>query len=58
MSSILTFSEKVQMQGHLVMSVKERRRNGVFEDAVDDATGTTLALMGKQEGTEMAMRTL
>jgi len=52
------FGELVQMDGsHHTWFGEDRPRTCLME-LVDDATGTVLALMGEQETTELAMRSL
>jgi len=52
------FGEMVQMDGSHHKWFGEAEPESCLMDMVDDATGTTLALMGEQETTELAMRTL
>jgi hypothetical protein len=50
--------ELVQMDGSHHEWFGGEQAPSCLMDMVDDATGTTLALMGEQESTELAMRTL
>lgn len=52
------FGELVQMDGSHHRWFGEEEPPCCLMDMVDDATGKTLALMGKQETTELAMQTL
>jgi transposase len=52
------FGELVQMDGSHHKWFGGEQAPSCLMDMVDDATGTTLALMGEQETTELAMRTL
>jgi transposase len=52
------FGELVQMDGSHHLWFGKGEQYSCLMDMVDDATGTTVALMDKQETTELAMRTL
>jgi hypothetical protein len=52
------FGELVQMDGSFHRWFGQEHNEGCLMNMVDDATGTTLALMGEQETSEAAMRTL
>jgi len=52
------FGELVQMDGSHHEWFGEERASSCLMDMVDDATGTTLAVMDEEETTELAMRTL
>jgi transposase len=52
------FGELVQMDGSHHEWFGDEEPPSCLMDMVDDATGTTLAVMGEQETTELAMRTL
>lgn len=52
------FGELVQMDGSHHRWFGQQRPQACVMKMVDDATGTTLALMGEQETTELAMRLL
>jgi len=52
------FGELVQMDGSHHEWFGEQEGPSCLMDMVDDATGTTLAVMSEQETTELAMRTL
>lgn len=52
------FGELVQMDGSHHQWFGEEEPGSCLMDMVDDATGTTLSLMGEQETTDLAMKTL
>jgi len=52
------FGELVQMDGSFHAWFGEEHNSGCLMNLVDDATGTTLAIMSEQETTEAAMRIL
>lgn len=52
------FGELVQMDGSHHQWFEDGKAMNCLMNMVDDATGTTLALMGEQETTELAMRAL
>jgi hypothetical protein len=52
------FGELVQMDGSHHQWFGDKQAMNCLMDMVDDATGTTVALMDEQESTELAMRTL
>jgi hypothetical protein len=52
------FGELVQMDGSHHQWFGDKEPMSCLMDMVDDATGKTVALMGEQESTDLAMRTL
>jgi transposase len=52
------FGEMVQMDGSHHQWFEDTQAMSCLMNMVDDATGTTVALMDEQESTELAMRTL